>query len=221
MENRGDLAVSILKNLKNDSVGVEVGVFMGNWSSRVLEGTNVGKIYQIDPYKNFPDKEYRDGINYRYDLDSIFKKAQNKLSKYKGRYEFLIGTSDDFIQKFEDNSLDFVYIDGNHMFEYVKYDIELWYPKVKKGGLLLGDDFADVILKKDEQGKPFPLKADDSLGLNGKEKIEYMRNLEKKEEYKDFELLGEYGVRSAVESFCAENGLTYSLPGFSQWMISK
>jgi hypothetical protein len=221
MKDRYDLAVSLLKNLKSDSVGVEVGVFTAQWSSRVLGGTNVGKIYQIDPYKNFPDKEYRDGVNYRSDLDSIFKTAQNNLSKYKGRYEFLRGTSDDFIQKFDDNSLEFVFIDGNHMFEYAKHDIELWYPKVKKGGLLIGDDFVDMILKQNQYGERFVLQAEEGLALVGKHKIEYIRSLENREEYKDLKTLGEFGVCSAVESFCIENNLKYSLPGFNQWVIYK
>jgi hypothetical protein len=221
MKDRYDLAVDLLQNLNNDAVGIEVGVFFAGWSSRVLEGTNVGKIYQIDPYKNFSDDEYRDGINKRTDLEKIFKRAQNTLSKYEGRYEFLRGLSDDFIEKFDDNSLDFVFIDGNHMFEYAKHDIELWYPKVKRGGVLMGDDFVDMILKEDVDGKLCVLNAEDRVGLKGKDKIEYIRNLETMEEYKDLKLLGEYGVRSAVESFCAENNLAFSLPGFGQWVIYK
>ncbi|MDP3697256.1 MAG: class I SAM-dependent methyltransferase, partial [Candidatus Taylorbacteria bacterium] len=37
--------------------------------------------------------------------------------------------------------LDFVYIDGNHSYDYVKKDLELYWDKVKKGGALTGDDF--------------------------------------------------------------------------------
>lgn len=37
--------------------------------------------------------------------------------------------------------LDLVFIDGNHDYEYVKQDIELWQPKIRKGGLLAGHDF--------------------------------------------------------------------------------
>ena len=36
--------------------------------------------------------------------------------------------------------LDFVYIDGNHAYEYVKKDIGLYYPKLKKGGVIGGHD---------------------------------------------------------------------------------
>lgn len=41
---------------------------------------------------------------------------------------------------FEDESLDFVFIDGAHDYESVKQDLEHWYPKIKTGGWLGGDD---------------------------------------------------------------------------------
>ncbi len=41
----------------------------------------------------------------------------------------------------DDDSLDFVYADGNHEYEYIKEDIELWYPKLKVGGWMMGHDW--------------------------------------------------------------------------------
>jgi predicted O-methyltransferase YrrM len=42
---------------------------------------------------------------------------------------------------FENNSLDFVFIDGAHDYHSVKEDIKHWYPKVKRGGYIAGDDY--------------------------------------------------------------------------------
>ena len=39
------------------------------------------------------------------------------------------------------NELDFVYIDGLHTYEGCSKDIEVWWPKIRKGGMLMGDDF--------------------------------------------------------------------------------
>jgi len=36
---------------------------------------------------------------------------------------------------------DFVFIDGDHRYEYVKRDIERWKPFIRPGGLLLGHDY--------------------------------------------------------------------------------
>ena len=43
--------------------------------------------------------------------------------------------------KFRDDSLDFVYIDGDHGFEMCYQDIVAWWYKVRKGGILAGHDF--------------------------------------------------------------------------------
>jgi hypothetical protein len=44
-------------------------------------------------------------------------------------------------KKYEDNSIDFVFIDANHDYDYVKKDIEAWFPKVKTGGVIAGHDY--------------------------------------------------------------------------------
>ncbi len=45
------------------------------------------------------------------------------------------------VADFADNSLDFVYIDGNHDFRYIAEDISEWTNKVKKGGIVSGHDY--------------------------------------------------------------------------------
>ena len=47
----------------------------------------------------------------------------------------------DAATQFEDESIDFVYIDGDHSYDFVKNDIAAWYPKVKQGGILSGHDY--------------------------------------------------------------------------------
>lgn len=49
---------------------------------------------------------------------------------------------------FEDESIDFMFIDGDHSTEAVLRDIEMWLPKVKKGGILAGDDIGWVSVKQ-------------------------------------------------------------------------
>ena len=43
--------------------------------------------------------------------------------------------------KFEDNYFDWVYIDGNHHYDYVKRDLELYTRKVRPRGFVCGDDY--------------------------------------------------------------------------------
>ncbi len=44
-------------------------------------------------------------------------------------------------ERFRDGELDFVYIDGNHRYEFVKADLETYARKVRPGGFLAGDDY--------------------------------------------------------------------------------
>ena len=50
----------------------------------------------------------------------------------------------DALDDFEDNSLDFVYIDGNHTLPFIAMDIFGWEQKIRKGGIISGHDYAVV-----------------------------------------------------------------------------
>lgn len=57
------------------------------------------------------------------------------------RFQIIVGDSSDSAEQFEDGSIDAVWIDAAHGYEFVKRDIAAWMPKVKPGGLIGGDDF--------------------------------------------------------------------------------
>ena len=42
---------------------------------------------------------------------------------------------------FKNEELDFGFIDANHKFEAVTLDMNIWYPKIKMGGILAGHDY--------------------------------------------------------------------------------
>jgi hypothetical protein len=126
-----------------NGICVEVGTWEGGFTSSILSKSNVTKVFCVDPYKHFTNNEYPDGMN---DLtqkrfDDLFKSVSDRLtSKFASKVEFIRDLSVNGSTKFDDNSLDFVYIDGNHDYKYVIEDLKAWYPKVKVGGYLCGDD---------------------------------------------------------------------------------
>lgn len=120
---------------------VEVGVFKGKNAKNILKNLNVEKIYLIDPYLKYENYK-KDSLESYNALDKAKKEAKKRLSKYSKKITWINKFSDDAIKDIP-NNIDFIYIDGNHNYKYVKKDIENYFPIIKKGGILAGHDIAD------------------------------------------------------------------------------
>ena len=118
-------------------IGVEVGVASGQYSKVLNDCNPQMKLYGIDPWASY--KEYKDYVK-KETFDYLETEAMKRLSNHPN-YEFIKDFSMNAIKKFEDNSIDFVYIDANHEDPYITQDLEGWYNKVKSGGILSGHDF--------------------------------------------------------------------------------
>ncbi len=133
-----------LKNTKKkDLIGVEIGVHDGEYAIDLLEELPIKKLYLIDPYISYNDYDESVG-NPRKTTKALterMKVAQKITKKFGTKVVFIRKFSEDAVKHFKDNSLDFVYIDGNHQYEFVKKDVESYYPKVKKEGYIGGDDY--------------------------------------------------------------------------------
>jgi hypothetical protein len=128
---------------KASGICVEIGTWEGGFTDAILQRPQVVKVYCVDPYKHFENNEYPDGMNLltQEEFNSKFDITTNKLvSKFGNKVSFIRETSVEACKQFEDESLDFVYIDGNHDYKCVLEDLKLWFPKVKKGGYVCGDD---------------------------------------------------------------------------------
>jgi predicted O-methyltransferase YrrM len=66
--------------------------------------------------------------------------GETEKQKYGNRLVPLQGLSEHMADCLEDASLDLVFIDANHSYEYVKKDIIKYTPKLKATGLLTGHD---------------------------------------------------------------------------------
>ena len=142
VKNKRELTL-LIKNQKLSGEGVEIGVQFGLYSELILENSDLKRLYSIDPWIKFPEEEYKkDAANvcqeqqdYRY-LSTIFR-----LNRFHTRSVVLRMVSEEASVLFSSDQLDFIFIDGNHSYQYVKQDLELWYPKIKPGGLFSGDDY--------------------------------------------------------------------------------
>ena len=118
------------------SVGAEIGVVEGVYSARLCEKIPGLKLYSIDAWLVY--EGYRDHVN-QDKLNQLHKNAQETLAPYN--CEIIRKFSMDAVEDFEDGSLDFVYIDGNHRFVDIARDIDGWEKKVRVGGIVSGHDY--------------------------------------------------------------------------------
>ena len=127
-------------------VGAEIGVYKGKYSKWLCVKNSGSKLFLIDPYKAYPEYvEQHDEAGQKV-MDQCYKEAQERLTRFN--VEFIKKTSMEALNDFVDESLDFVFIDGNHTFEYVVADIAGWSKKVKKGGIVSGHDYYRSIESK-------------------------------------------------------------------------
>lgn len=130
---------TLLSIVRDCEIGIEIGVCYGGNIDNLLFKTPIKKIYGIDAYKAYSD--YRDMCFNQSQFDELFLNTKNFLSKYGDRFEIIRKMSDEAVNDIPDNSADFIYIDGIHLYEYVKKDILNWTPKIKKGGFICGHDY--------------------------------------------------------------------------------
>jgi len=114
--------------------GAEVGVAQGNHSRVLCENIPNLHLDLVDVWDLYDGyREYTDRI------DRYYKMAVDQLSKYDVKFHKAF--SMDAVKNFEDNSLDFVYIDGAHDYKNVAMDVCEWSKKVRVGGIVFGHDF--------------------------------------------------------------------------------
>lgn len=120
---------------------VEVGVWKGDFAKEVLEqcGT-IEKYYMIDPWATLPD--WNKPLNVKTEIfDDVYAEAINKVAFAANKVCVLRGRTKDVVDQIPDESLDFAYIDGDHTLRGIAIDLIKLLPKIKKGGLIAGDDF--------------------------------------------------------------------------------
>jgi len=137
----------LLNRLDLKGEGVEVGVQEGDFSYKILFGSTLKKLYSIDPWKEFPKDDYVDGSNLDQKTQNInYLITKIRLFIFGKRSSILRMTSMESSNIFKNNSLDFVYIDANHSYDECKKDIDIWWKKVRNGGVLSGHDYLNGVV---------------------------------------------------------------------------
>lgn len=126
--------------------GVEVGVARGDFAATLLSSWWGERLILVDPWRAQPRADYVDVANVPDEQQNEHRRAVETLCRRDPRARMHEGLSEQVATTFDDGSLDFVYLDGNHAFGPALADLRAWWPKVRPGGLFAGHDYLDGYL---------------------------------------------------------------------------
>jgi hypothetical protein len=147
LHDRDDMG-QFLDSLGIKGAGLEIGVRDGDYASQMLTKWKGCTHYiLVDPWEAIQDGSYKDGANvdagHHDQKYSFVKKNVVENPKYCGKVSMLRMFSSKAAPLIPDNSLAFVYVDGNHWYDFVKNDIHDFWAKLAPGGMMAGHDFTN------------------------------------------------------------------------------
>lgn len=134
--------VSKAINENNFKQCAEVGIGYGYHAMEILMNSNVEKLYLVDPYTYYPNDGFVDDVNKFGGFEKLANNVKINLEEYSERYTWFRQPSLTITtEQIPHESLDLVFIDGDHSYDAVTKDLKFWFQKIRKYGWLLGDDY--------------------------------------------------------------------------------
>ena len=148
---RDDLAARA-QALDLTGLAAEIGVRDGLFAKHNLAAWNGRRYYMIDAWSHRPPEievglqdATLDDMNEPQERSHLARMEQARLNtqQWSSRREMVRAFSTVASTQFQHDQFDWVYIDALHTYEAVKRDLEAWWPLVRPGGMMSGDDFVD------------------------------------------------------------------------------
>lgn len=140
---RWDFLATIMLEMKFETF-VEVGCKEGRTTGFILKNVPGSRVIAIDPWMKQEASEDKTKETYEgWDFGKIEHDFWQNVgeARKQERCDMLRMTSQEAAERVGDRQYDLVFIDALHDYEHVMQDISLWWPKVRKGGVLAGHDF--------------------------------------------------------------------------------
>ena len=136
-------------NENNYEYTAEIGAGYGTHSKQVLASCpSIKKHIIIDPMMYYSNDAFVNDIQATVSetpdnhFNELYELINNQLSEYSSKYTWLRKPSQQVTsEEIPDESLDCIFVDGDHSFDAVYNDLLVYWPKVRSGGQLLGDDY--------------------------------------------------------------------------------
>jgi hypothetical protein len=176
-----DAYLAYMKELLPDNPSVlEVGVEAGHFSERIMAVLEPEELHLLDPWEVNPwnGKVYSEGHMRNTPTAHSNVSMQEAIRK---RYEKEIqmgivhlhrGYSHDLVNNFQTGYFDFVYLDGCHLYESVKQDLQDYHEKVQPEGILGGHDYISVDREFTQEGITY----NNQLGYGIKQAVDEFLN---------------------------------------------
>lgn len=121
---------------------IEIGTRYGESAVKLNREFTIEEYICVDPYVDYEQYEGDDFSKVLKNDSKVFNKVRRSLKLRMGsKVKFIREFSDKAVSQIEDGYADFIFIDGNHTYEYVIEDLQNYWPKVKQGGILAGHDY--------------------------------------------------------------------------------
>jgi hypothetical protein len=105
-----------------------------------VEIINSGKAHSFSCVDTWEGCEYTHHLK-AIQENTLYAEFLTNIEPLNGLINVFKSTSIDAAKAIADKSIDFMFIDASHDYESVKADINAWFPKVKKGGVIAGHDY--------------------------------------------------------------------------------
>ncbi|WP_390915000.1 class I SAM-dependent methyltransferase [Pseudosulfitobacter sp. SM2401] len=134
------------QTLPQNSQAIEIGVFKGGFSRKFLRRCNPARLILIDPWVSVDDPAHRSAWYHSErgnDMEAIYNDIRTQLRPEidAGRVEIYRSTSAEVLPNQPDGAFDFIFVDGDHLYEPALLDLKVSFQKLKRGGIMLIDDY--------------------------------------------------------------------------------
>ena len=129
---------NLCRTLPDNPIIVDIGTNRGVTAALMLKNVadRNGVVFTIDQYRG-NDTDGYDGLRDPTRLVEFFMAPENNTDKII----LMVANSAKAARAFANESVDLVFVDGDHRYSHAIQDLEAWWPKVKPGGIICGDDF--------------------------------------------------------------------------------
>lgn len=142
-----DLYNAVVLDAKDGDLFVELGSFLGQSTAAMAHFIIQSKKHiRFDAVDLFELTEFSDEPHFKVIADhggdflAAFKSNMEK-AEVASAVNPVKASSLEAASLYEDRSVSFLMIDASHKYEDVCDDIRAWYPKIKLGGIISGDDY--------------------------------------------------------------------------------